>query len=62
MRDLVWKKFGVWLEYEMEILGSCPEDLKARISERRSEPRSSEQKAALKLAKEKFESMIKKSK
>ncbi len=59
MRDLVWQKFGVWLEYEMEILGECPGDLKAKISEKRSSPRSPEQNAALKLAKEKFESMSK---
>ncbi|MEI8025193.1 MAG: FAD-binding protein [Pseudomonadota bacterium] len=59
MRDLVWQKFGVWLEYEMEILGEWSDDLKVKIGEVRSSPRNPEQKAALKLAKEKFESMSK---
>jgi len=59
MRDLVWRKFGVWLEYEMEILGECPDDLKQKIMERRSTPRSPEQIAALKVAKERFETMSK---
>lgn len=31
MRDQVYGKFGVWLEYEMEILGTIPEDLKERV-------------------------------
>lgn len=62
MRDLVWNKFGVWLDYEMEILGACPEDLKAKISEKRSTERSADQKAALKLAKERFDSMTRGSK
>ena len=35
MRDLVWDKFGVWLEYEMEILGSIPTELKGKIFEKR---------------------------
>lgn len=32
MRELVYEKFGVWLEYEMEVLGKVPEDLKSRFS------------------------------
>jgi hypothetical protein len=28
--------FGVWLEYEMEILGSVPKDLEAKVFEKRS--------------------------
>lgn len=33
MRDLVYEKFGVWLEFEMELLGVIPEDLKTRLFE-----------------------------
>ncbi|NRA65249.1 MAG: UDP-N-acetylmuramate dehydrogenase [Pseudobacteriovorax sp.] len=33
MRDRVYQRFGVWLEYEMEILGHLPEDLKHAIGE-----------------------------
>ncbi len=33
MRDLVYEKFGVWLEFEMELLGVIPESLKARVCE-----------------------------
>ena len=35
MREKVWERFGVWLDYEMEILGTIPEDLVNRIQERR---------------------------
>ena len=31
MRDAVYKKFGVWLEYEMEILGLLEEDLETKV-------------------------------
>jgi UDP-N-acetylmuramate dehydrogenase len=31
MRELVFEKFGVWLEYEMEVLGNIPENLKSRF-------------------------------
>lgn len=31
MRDLVWSEFGVWLEYEMEMLGAIPEDLRQQV-------------------------------
>jgi UDP-N-acetylmuramate dehydrogenase len=31
MRNLVYEKFGVWLEYEMEILGAMPDDLKKQV-------------------------------
>lgn len=37
MREAVYLKFGVWLEYEMEILGQLPPDLKARIQMRKPE-------------------------
>lgn len=33
MRELVYERFGVWLEYEMEMLGHVPEDLQERIAE-----------------------------
>jgi UDP-N-acetylmuramate dehydrogenase len=35
MRELVYQKFGVWLEYEMEILGQIPADLTAQLKELR---------------------------
>lgn len=35
MRKKVWEVFGVWLEYEMEILGELPKDLKKPVSEKR---------------------------
>ncbi len=35
MQDRVWDKFGVWLEYEMEILGLLPPELNQRYLERR---------------------------
>lgn len=33
MRDLTYKRFGVWLEFEMELLGMVPDDLKKRCDE-----------------------------
>ena len=36
MRDVVHSAFGVWLEYEMEVLGTIPSDLAARMNERGS--------------------------
>jgi UDP-N-acetylmuramate dehydrogenase len=35
MREAVWTKFGVWLEYEMEILGAVPKDLEPKVLEKR---------------------------
>lgn len=32
MRELVWNEFGIWLDYEMEMLGQIPEDLKQQIN------------------------------
>ncbi len=32
MRELTYAKFGVWLKFEMELLGMVPEDLKTRVS------------------------------
>jgi UDP-N-acetylmuramate dehydrogenase len=40
MREAVYSKFGVWLDYEMEILGRIPGDLAAKIKE--SRPRGAE--------------------
>jgi UDP-N-acetylmuramate dehydrogenase len=34
MRDAVFQKFGVWLEYEMEILGQLPQDLRALLNKK----------------------------
>jgi UDP-N-acetylenolpyruvoylglucosamine reductase len=31
MRDLTYQKIGVWLEFEMELLGVIPEALKRRV-------------------------------
>lgn len=35
MREKVWAEFGVWLEYEMEILGHIPQDLNQLVQEKR---------------------------
>jgi UDP-N-acetylmuramate dehydrogenase len=35
MREAVFKKFGVWMEYEMEILGDVDDDMKPRLVEAR---------------------------
>jgi UDP-N-acetylmuramate dehydrogenase len=36
MREKVWEKFGVWLEYEMEILGKLPDDFEVRVREKKA--------------------------
>lgn len=36
MRESVWAKFGVWMEYEMEILGNLPKDLANKVAEKRA--------------------------
>lgn len=36
MRDRVYRQFGVWLDYEMEILGNIPLDLKKELTARRA--------------------------
>ncbi len=35
MRERVWEHFGVWLEFEMELLGKIPENLRERVVEKR---------------------------
>lgn len=35
MRELVYQEFGVWLEYEMEVLGQLPHDLQIKMKETR---------------------------
>lgn len=35
MRDVVHEHFGVWLQYEMEVLGDLPNDLDLRLRETR---------------------------
>lgn len=52
MRELVYQEFGVWLEYEMEILGTLPEDLKAQFQENRPQKWLNEK---LKPLREKFQ-------
>lgn len=36
MRELVYDKFGVWMDYEMEVLGDLPADLKSKLQEKRA--------------------------
>lgn len=38
MRELVFKKFGVWMAYEMEILGDVSDDLKEQLETVRAGP------------------------
>jgi UDP-N-acetylmuramate dehydrogenase len=45
MRDITYEKFGVWLEFEMELLGIVPGDLKSRLFEKK-EPAYKEQELA----------------
>jgi len=43
MREAVYQRFGVWLAFEMEILGVLPADLKTRVDEvRRPQPAEAE--------------------
>ncbi len=51
MREVVYDYFGIWLEYEMEILGIIPDNLKSRVIEKR-EKKIDEQK--LKAIKKEF--------
>lgn len=37
VREKVWEKLGVWLEYEMEFLGSLSPDLEKKLKEKRAE-------------------------
>jgi UDP-N-acetylmuramate dehydrogenase len=37
MREMVYEKFGVWMEYEMEILGSIPKDLEVKLKGKREQ-------------------------
>jgi UDP-N-acetylmuramate dehydrogenase len=37
MREAVYQEYGVWLDYEMEVLGLIPDDLKKRFQEKRSQ-------------------------
>ena len=46
MQDLVYQEFGVWLEYEMEILGFIPDALLHKILIKR-EPQYNEKLFAL---------------
>lgn len=35
IRETAFSKFGIWLSYEMEILGELPSDLKEKVNEKR---------------------------
>ena len=35
MREKVWQETGVWLEYEMEVLGKLPVELKSKFYEKK---------------------------
>jgi UDP-N-acetylmuramate dehydrogenase len=48
MQELVFKEYGVWMEYEMEILGQLKPDLQARVKELRAPQIKSEAIDALK--------------
>lgn len=52
MQELVYRKYGAWLSFEMEILGEVPADLKERLDETR--PHRLDE-AALKPLRERFQ-------
>lgn len=47
MRDLVFKEYGVWMEYEMEILGELPPDLQTRVNQKKTQQPDEEKLSAL---------------
>ena len=55
MQELVWQKFGVWLNYEMEILGDLTDDLRRRVGKKLANNPRSEQ---IKTLRERFEKTI----
>jgi len=59
MREAVWKKFGVWLDYEMEILGDLKDSYKSRFFEKRTALRTPEQLSDLEKAKAEFKAKLK---
>ena len=58
MRQAVFDRFGVWLEYEMEILGHLPPDLMENFSQIRAGERN---KSELEILKRDFQEMQKQS-
>lgn len=54
MREAVWDVFGVWLEFEMEILGDLPVDLRIRVAEKKLNAPT----PALKIARDEFTSRV----
>ena len=48
MREAVYKKFGVWLEYEMEILGKLSDSWKKILEEKREQNINKDEIAPLK--------------
>ena len=59
MRELVWKEFGVWLDYEMEILGQMSLPLQKAFDEQRSAKRTDQQRLRLAEARELFTKSLK---
>jgi len=59
MREAVWQKFGVWLEYEMEILGQLDPQNAEKVQEKRASSRTHEQKVSLNSAKAEFKAKLK---
>jgi len=55
MRERVFEKFGVWLEYEMEVLGEFEDDLDAALSKTRPLDTRDEKKRALDEARREFQ-------
>lgn len=50
MREAVFETFGVWLEYEMEVLGRIPDDLEDRFFETKSPQFDEERLAPLRIS------------
>jgi UDP-N-acetylmuramate dehydrogenase len=50
MREAVYREFGVWLEYEMQIIGKVPSDLRQRLDEVRPQRFNEEKLAPLRKA------------
>ncbi|MDB2447169.1 UDP-N-acetylmuramate dehydrogenase [bacterium] len=60
MREEVYKKFGVWLEYEMELLGVLSEEQKSVISRSKELSNEPNKKEALMALRAEFQKMINK--
>jgi len=58
MREQVYEKYGVWLEYEMEFLGSLTEQQEQRLLTKRSFTKDSDKLESLKRLREKFQKKL----